>query len=568
MTCLAALFVTGQVLGQEPVFSAAVSTDKVAQNSVFEIQFELKNATGGSFKPPTFENFKVVGGPSTSSSTMIMNGQVSRSESWSYSLLAVSVGKFTIGPATVAAGRKVLSSRPLTIEVVKSKSPSESGVTSSGKEKVILIANLDSSTYYPGQQIILRYKLLFNENIQSISALSEDDYSDFFIQNFNSFDRQATMENVNGVPFTSKIIKAVALFAHQSGDYVIDPMILDVGVEAPFPERHGFFTMRNLETMKVASAPKTVHIKPLPAGAPSSFSGAVGQYTMSSRPGTTDITTDNAFTLQVDIKGDGDSKRWDPPKAVVDGDFEIYDPRITEDKVVDEQDHIAHYRTIEYQMIPRQSGHFKIVIPFSYFNPITRKYESANSDTMNLNVTQGNNKPTYATSTEKPDSPRPLRKVRNITTDDRFWLSIPHLFLFGFIVSGACWGAWFSYRRKREEAIPQVEKIRSAASKKAQVQLDNLVTSSASIEGKEFFERATEIYYRFLSEKLTIPSADLDQDKLPVYLGKRNVTTDVQQRVIHLFEQCLSVRYGGIPGGYSREEMVDVIKNTIRSLES
>jgi hypothetical protein len=66
------------VHAQTPEFIAQVSSDKVVENTVFNIQFELRNAAGGDFQPPTFENFKVVGGPSTSSSTMIINGQVSR----------------------------------------------------------------------------------------------------------------------------------------------------------------------------------------------------------------------------------------------------------------------------------------------------------------------------------------------------------------------------------------------------------------------------------------------------------------------------------------------------------
>ncbi len=557
----------GQVRTQDPVFTAVVSSDMVVQNTVINIQFELRNASGGSFQPPTFENFKVVGGPATSSSTMIINGQVSRSQSWTYSLLSVQEGKFTIGSATVAAGRKILSTRPLTIEVLKAKDPSGTGITTTGKEKVLLIADLDSSTYYPGQQIILRYKLLFNENVQSVTTISEDDYSDFFVQNFNAFNRQATLENVNGAPYTSRIIKAIALFAHQSGTYTIDPMIMDVGIEAPFPEKQGFFTMRSLKTIKIASAPKTIHIIPLPPGAPPSFSGAVGQYSVTGSPGSNELTTDDAFTIQLEIKGNGDSRRWDPPAPVVNGDFEIYDPRIVGDKIVDEEEHISHIRTIEYQMIPLQLGQYKVVIPLTYFNPLTRKYETASSDTIKLQVTQGTNKGRPSSITEEPEIPRQLRIIRNITTDDRFWLSIPHLLLFGFILSGTFWGMWVSYKRRREDLIPADEKVRSAAARQARLQLDALQLSSEVLPSKEFFERATEIYYKFLSGKLTIPPADLDLDKLPVYLEKRGVPQTIKDSVIYFFDQCLSVRYGGIPGGFTKEKMLAEVRAIIDLIE-
>ncbi|MBK9984777.1 MAG: protein BatD [Saprospiraceae bacterium] len=563
LTCLVVFCCVENSHAQDPVFAAAVASDKVAQNTVFDITFELRNAQGGNFQPPTFENFKVVAGPSTSSSTMIMNGQMSQSISWSYSLLAVQVGKFTIGSAKVAAGRKQLSTRPLTIEVVKSKTNSGSGITATGKENVLLVASLDTTSYYPGQQIILQYKLLFNQNVQSVNVLSEDDYADFFIQNFGNFNRQSTMENVNGVHYTSRVIKAIALFAHQSGTYTIDPMIMDVGLEAPFPEQRGFFSMRSMDVTKASSAPLTVHILPLPPGAPSAFSGAVGHYSVKGSPGQTDITTDDAFTISVEIKGDGDGKRWDPPTPVADGDFEIYDPRIIEDKMTDDQDHITHHRTIEYQMIPREPGHYKVVVPLIYFNPRTLKYETASTDTVRLNVTQGANSGKKTTITAAPEIPNQLRKIRNITTDDRFWMSIPHLFLFGLILSGSFWGMFVSFKRKREDAIPEDEKIRIAAVRNARLQIDALQMSSSNFSDKEFFERATELFYKFLSDKLSIPPSELDQGKLQFYLDKSGVADLVKTRVSVFFEQCLSVRYGAIPGGKSREQMLMEIRSFV-----
>ncbi|MEO6130621.1 MAG: BatD family protein [Saprospiraceae bacterium] len=548
---------------QDPVFTATVASYKVVQNTIFEIRFELKNASGSNFQAPSFDNFKVISGPSISSSTMIMNGEVSRSESWNYTLLAEHDGKFIIEPAKVAAGRKLLTTRSVNIEVLKSKGTSGPGITTTGKEKILLIADIDSSSYYPGQQIILRYKLLFNVNIQSITAVSEDDYSDFFIRNFSNNNRPSSMENINGIPYTSRVIKTVALFAHQSGTYTIDPFILDAGIEAPFPEKRGFFSMRNLEMVKIASTPKVIHILPLPPDAPPNFSGAVGKYSVKVNAGPSDITTDDAFTLSLDVVGDGDSKRWDPPAPVADGDFEIYDPRIVEDKMAEETDHIAHHRTIEYQMIAPKPGKYKVVIPLIYFNPQTRKYESASSDTFHLNVTQGFKKQKGSAILEVPEVPLPLRPVRNITTDDRFWLSMPHLFLFGLLLTGSFWGMFVSYKRRQEDLVPAREKNRIAAVRHARLQLDTLQSTSTNLSEKEYFEWATEIFYKFLSDKLSIPPAELDQEKLEYYLDKGSVPEPVKSNVIHFFVQCLSVRYGAIPGNKSREEMISEIRNFI-----
>ncbi|HUR32002.1 MAG TPA: BatD family protein, partial [Saprospiraceae bacterium] len=230
---LSFFFCSGYAVSQDPLFTASASSTRILQNSVFEVQFELQNANGNNFQPPPFNDFKVVGGPSMGSSTMIVNGKVSRSQSWSYSLLATSPGTFTIGAASIIAGRRKLNSKPISVSVVPAEDLAKGNA--SGDQPIKLIAYVKPGEYYPGQQIVLEYKLLFTENIQSANTISEDDYADFFIQNFNSFSKEATYETINGVMFASRIIKAIALFPHQSGSYTIDPMVIMVGINAPYP---------------------------------------------------------------------------------------------------------------------------------------------------------------------------------------------------------------------------------------------------------------------------------------------------------------------------------------------
>jgi hypothetical protein len=540
----------------------------VAQNSVFEIQFELQNASGSDFQPPSFRDFKVVGGPSVGSSTMIVNGVVSRSQSWSYSLLATKQGTFTIDPASVVAGRKKLTSRPITIEVIASKELARQGSSTGSKDPVILKAEVDAKLYYPGQQIILTYRLLFNENVQTVSTLDEDDYADFFIQNFSDFSREATIEHVNGIPYTSRIIKSIALFAHQSGTYTIDPMIMDVGINAPFPGNQGFFAMRRIQDVQVASAPLTINILPLPQGAPPSFSGAVGQYGMKVTSGKTNITTDEAFTFQVEITGNGDARRWDVPAAITNGNFETYEPKILEDKVFDAGNEVSHIRSIDYQMIPAEPGDYKVYVPMSFFDPVNKKYVTISTDTMMLHVTQGTGiRPDSLSGADTTSVPLILMPVRTLWLKDRFWVSIPHLILFGMILSGAGLGIVEVIKRRREEQLPESQKLSSAAARRALSELDTLQSTLSGLTSADFFSKATEVYYRFLMERFAIPSSELDEAGLSAYLNKVGISEAIAVRAKTFFTQCLTVRYGGIPGGFTREEMIKECREIIGLLQ-
>lgn len=545
------------VLAQEPEFRTSVSASKIAQHSVFEVQFELLNANGLDFRPPSFESFRVVGGPSIGSSTMVINGAVSRSQSWSYSLLATTQGKLTIGAATVVAGSKKFITRPVSIEVIAQKDITKPGSTSSSREPILLKAETDRKSYYPGQQIILTYRLLFRENVQTVSTIDEDDYADFFIQHFSDFSREATFETINGVQFTSRIIKSIALFAHQSGTYTIDPMVMSAGINAPFPGNQGFFTMRRIQDVQVASAPLTIAILPLPDGAPTSFSGAVGAYQMSLTPGKTEITTDEAFTFQVEIKGNGDSRRWDVPSAVVNGDFETYDPKVLEEKVFDAGNEVSHFRKVAYQMIPAKPGDYKVIVPFTYFDPAQKQYVTIGSDSIDLHVNQGTGVPFDTSSLNKIASgPPELMSVNPVFLKDKFWVSIPHLLLFAMVLSGSGLSFFYAAKRKRENQMPEAQRIRNAAAVNASNQYHHLEANINAMPGNTFFEKATETYYKFLIDRFMIPSSELDEANLRKYMAKAGVNEPAIDRAIVFFNQCLTVRYGGIPGGYSREEML------------
>ena len=272
--------------------------------------------------------------------------------------------------------------------------------------------------------------------------------------------------------------------------------------------------------------------------------------------------------MRIEIKGNGDSRRWDPPAVVSDGAFEIYDPRILEDKMTDENGSVMHTRVIEYVMIPQQSGEFNVHVPFRFFNPETKQYETITSETIRLSVTQGRNvrRNVLPDTTRNPISMQ-VKPVRNIKIDDRFWLSVPHLFLFGLLVVGTGYGMWISYKRKRESEIPAHERKRSAAARNARQQLEAL-HKTVGITDSQFNERITEVYYKFLSEKFNILPADLDAEKITPHFTKSGVPASVSQRAVLFYNECLSLRYGGVFAGYTREQLVQKCREIVDDLDS
>ena len=556
------------LLAQEPVFVAKTSGNTVAQNSVFSVQFELKNASWTEFQPPSFSDTRIVGGPASSSSTMIVNGVVSKSQSWTYSLVASKIGKLTIGPAKVVFNGQTYQTKPITIEVIAPSELAQQGYPTDAKDPVFLRAELNDSVYYPGQQIILTYKLLFRENVQTVNTISEDDYSDFFVQRFSNLNPLAEYETINGVHYTSRVIKSLTLYAHQSGTYEIDPLIMMAGINAPFEGNQGFFSMRRVNNVQVASSSVTIQVDPLPSDIPDSFSGAVGQYQMRVSAPKNQISTNDAFTFYLEVTGNGDARRWELPLPQVDGEFDVYDPKIIKDEEFEMNGQMNQRRTVSYQMIPSSAGHYSVYIPFTFFDPVSKSFITIHSDTMDFSALQGHKK-SIASSADSEDFGIPeLMQVRKPWFKDQFWLSIPHLLLFSLVLSGSGIGLFRVWRHEREKDIPEAQRASRDAGQKANERLNILEQRLEEIPDNEFFGSATEIFYSFLMERFTIPSSELDEAGLPAYLAKAKITDVLAGQTVKFFSQCLTVRYGGTPGGMSKEEMMHACREIIKGLEA
>ncbi|MDB5011228.1 MAG: protein BatD, partial [Mucilaginibacter sp.] len=73
------------------------------------------------FSPPDFNGFQIVGGPNQSTSMESINGKTTVSTAFSYELVAVKEGEFTIGSASIIVNGRRLSTNAIKIKVVKGR---------------------------------------------------------------------------------------------------------------------------------------------------------------------------------------------------------------------------------------------------------------------------------------------------------------------------------------------------------------------------------------------------------------------------------------------------------------
>ena len=103
---------------QDAKFTVEVSMDTVLLGNYFELKYSIENTQAQQFEAPDLSAFRVVGGPNSSSSMSIVNGQVSQSSSYTYYLEPVEIGLYAIPPAYMTAEDAELETPPMEIIVL------------------------------------------------------------------------------------------------------------------------------------------------------------------------------------------------------------------------------------------------------------------------------------------------------------------------------------------------------------------------------------------------------------------------------------------------------------------
>ena len=397
---------TGYLAAQQ--LQATVNPAKPVVNQPFQVSFQLEGAQATRIQPPDFGELQVLGGPSTFSNTQIVNGQVSQSFSYSYTLRAAKPGAYQIGKAVAEAGGKKIESQTISVEEGAGGGRGGGAGGTSGDddaaatremmkqigESVFLRAHVSKSDVFQGEQLTITYKLYTRAGLSGLEYAESPTFKDFWKEEFDSKNTQFVMENFEGKQYNVATIKRAILFPQKSGKLEINPLKLDTRVQVRTQTRQrrsvfdDFFGGGVQEVPYVVSSGKVIiDAKPLPReGRPDGFSGAVGQFDLEVKLDKDKIETGDAATFTVVINGKGNVKGIENPRLDFPPDFEVYDPKI-EDRVSSATGTIGGAKSFDYLIIPRNPGVYKLpVVKFSYFDPTRRRYVSHESRAYTLTV--------------------------------------------------------------------------------------------------------------------------------------------------------------------------------------
>jgi hypothetical protein len=588
------LFCTQLLFAQDVKFTASVSNNQVGTGEQFQIDFSV-NGNADGFTPPNFSNFQVLSGPNVSTSMTSINGNTTMSNSYSYILMPVKEGEFTIGSATAIVNGHRLSTNIVKIKVVKGRPvpqnnqgqnvPGNSiaqGDPSDLSKYLFIKAVVDKTNVYQGEQLTLNYRLYTRVNIEQTQLDKLPDLNGFWNEDIKSLQQQTQMriETYKGIRYNVADIKQTILFPEHAGNLTIDPLGMTFLVRQPAPAKDimdQFFGSFNEVKYKVKSAPVVIHVKPLPeAGKPDGFAGAVGSFNIETTVDKTELKANDALNYKVKVTGSGNIKLLKTMNVNFPADFEKYDPKIT-DTITNKENGVSGSRIYNYLLIPRHQGDFTIdPLKFSYFNPVTGRYTSLSSKSFHIKVDKGaaESNVTAFANADKQDIKLLDKDIRYIKTDD------PGLVKQGDIFFGSIWYylllltgpvlcyAAFKYRNWLIKNNSDLAKVKSRrAGKVASKHLANAQKQLLAKNTKAFYEDVFKGIYGYLSDKLNISYANLDRETIASALKSRLVKEQLIGQLLDTLDLCEMARYAPVTH-ISQQEVFKKAKGIINDIEN
>lgn len=389
------LLLSCQALFAQVQFEAKVSKTSLGLNERLRIDFTM-NADGDNFTPPSFEGFRVVGGPSQQVSQSWINGRSSFNKSYSYFLLPSQKGSLTIKQASVEINGQIYKTNPVKINVTAAveqpRDPNDEPQISAA-DAVHLVAEISKGNPYVNEPITVVYKLYFSYNIGITNwrELNKPKYNDFWSQNIDIKQLVAEEGKYNGERFRFVVLRKTVLYPQKSGKLEIEPLSLDIDLQVPTNRRNIFGQVQVVnDNRRVSAGSKTISVKPLPeAGKPIDFSGAVGRFNFVVKPTKTQLKSGESFDLKVAVSGTGNLKLFTLPKPVVPNSIEMYDP-VHSEQVQTPLSGMNGSISDNYTLIPQFKGKYPIKpMQFSYFDLGTGKYKTISSPELVIDVLDG-----------------------------------------------------------------------------------------------------------------------------------------------------------------------------------
>lgn len=577
-----------------------VSTTHPSVGVPFEISFST-DASIKDFVPPSFNDFEIISGPNHSQSIQFINGSLSQSSSISFVLIPKKEGNIVIGPAKAIVNNQIVYSEQIIIQVQKNVGnnnyaansnntnnyPNKNSANSNVSDDIFVRTYINKKQCYVGEQISLTQKIYTRLELRGIQNVKFPHLDGFWSKNQENTNNavQFHIENIDGNNYYVGEISTQYLFPQKSGRLTISPIEIECVVRkrvnrAPRDIFEQFFGVNAFEDKVVTlkSQPVSIYVQELPvANKPDNFSGAVGNnFSFRVEINKNKLPANEAINLKLIISGTGNIPLVDAPKIKFPPEFEVYDPKITEN--ISTTTGISGTKTFEYLIIPRQEGTYKLSdITFSYFNLNKKSYITIPAPELLIEVT-----PPIGNATTAQIYQQYKQEMKDETSDIRFIKTLPFkveqksrtffnaplhisLMLLPYLAMIALIG-FKKYQQKQKDDWAGFQQKRAH-----KIALKHLALADKMMkENKtsEFYTAIIQALENYLTYKFKIQKAELSKDKIKQIFQQKQIPDDLQNQLFEIINTCEMAKYTPNTSQYRLNEIYSDTKNIIIQLEN
>ncbi|MFA5161427.1 MAG: BatD family protein [Elusimicrobiales bacterium] len=555
--------------------NASVDKDEVPLDEALILTVTISGASSDVGEPqlPSLPNFNVFSS-GQSQNIMIINGHISTSVKYQFSLAPRFVGAAVIGPVSLHYNGADYATREIQVRVLPPGAARQSAPQSAPRQyarpaparpqqqqrrraaderDVFVVANADKTSAYVNEQVTLTVRFY-----TAVPLMGNPDYTAPPAKGFLTEDMPPMRngnENLNGREYMFTEVKT-ALFGATAGQTEIAPAAVRYQVRQnmdmdPFDPNffQNFFSgaTGGGPQQEARTAPIHINLKPLPqAGRPANFGGAVGNFKITSSIDRRELKAGEAANLSVTIEGTGNLKAITAPALPDMPSMKVYD-MVSSLNIKKDGDVVHGSKTFKAVVIPRVSGKAAVpAIHFSYFNPASGGYATVSSLPIPLNVLAADNQSAQQVSftgsqpggevtaisedihyiSQAGDLSAPSRALCALAGAGLWNLAGPVLMLFGFAF--AKWRA----AANSDTALSRKRKAYSAARTRIK-EAEKLFAQNRMEQAMTMLSGALADY---LSDKLATPTGGLTLRKITelsryAYPGIRNETVSALSEV-------------------------------------
>jgi BatD DUF11 like domain len=612
---VAAIFAANSTFADAPSVTAVLSNSEAMVGETVELQIKVTGP--GDARPP--DEISVDGleihATGTSRQFEIHNFTTNSSVTYNYTVLPLMTGRFTIPPQTVRAGGKLLRTPELILNVADAAGrssgagarPSRGAQSQSVSARDLIFAELivPKKIAYVGEVVPVQIRMGFDPRIRPrLIEPPEITGQGFTAQKLQQSGQ--TTETINSRPYDVVTYKT-AIAAARAGKFEIGPVkakaqvIVPRARSAPRSRKRSPFDLFDLDDpfsdpffsnpfaqvgerreIEIKSDPVALEVKPLPPNAPPSFSGAIGNFAMTTDAKPKSVQAGDPITVTTAISGRGNFDRVNAPVVEDERGWHKYPPSSKFKQ--DDEVGISGTKTFDTVLSPNERKQALPELAFSYFDPGKEQYVTLRSEpiaitvqggaaaTQNVATTQTGSAtpatPSRAPSATQPakpqdilyqlmDRPATAESFAPLYTRPVFWSAqlVPLLALIAF--------AGWNIRQRR---IDNREARRIAALQHEAAELMHRLRRNAASPG-EYYTEASRVVR--LKTALASGSGGIDPNVVDAETAADTfkLNTDSRDQLRRLFEQSDEWQYSGTHNGpamispENRREVLELIEN-------